>query len=800
MKHDAAQAIAFLRLLRPGGPHHLVRINPETRKTHGFRLDEGDGAEAKLAAWLDANAQWNIYYHVNPLRRDPEHGKATKPDVARMAYLHVDVDPRAREDLAAEKVRIERALSDPSDKQLPPPTGVVDSGGGCNAVWLLAESVEIEGDADNDRVASCEAAERYNQQIERLFEGDHCHNVDRILRVPGTVNWPDEGKRKKNRVPTVAKLLSWEAHRVYPISRFIAAPVQQSAGLGVTSADEIKVSGDVARLRSLDELPDGVAQQTRELILHGEFPGKPGHFKSDSEASHHCLCELERAGCSVELMFSIITDERFLISRHVRKKRSGMEKYAMRQIRRAKDACVDPKLDKMNQRHAVVRNFGGRCRIIEVVEDPVLKRKHLTKQTVEDIRNSYMHIKVEVGKTEEGKVIKRGLGAWWLDHERRMQYDRVVFAPGRDVPGAYNLWQGFAFEALPGNKHERFLEHVRTNVCAGDETHYKYLVSWMARAVQQPDEPGHVAVVLRGEEGIGKSFFANHFGAIWGQHYLPVTDAKHLTGSFNAHLRDCVLLFADEAFHAQDKAGEERIKTLLTERTNTIEAKGVDMEIAPNFVHLIMASNKRWVVPTGPHSRRYFVLDVLNDRRVDTEYFKAIATDLADGGYEHLLHYLMQLQIRGWNPLPVPRTGGLIEQRLLSLSSEEEWWYRKLGDGVLMPQVDWDKPVVKQELLDDYYEYMKALGWGKRATATALLQFLHRALPSGWPRPCRITRRRVGESREPIADVLPALHFPPIEECRAHWDRHFGAPGAWLSDDEVTTHPVEEISSDNSPF
>ena len=60
-------------------------------------------------------------------------------------------------------------------------------------------------------------------------------------------------------------------------------------------------------------------------------------------------------------------------------------------------------------------------------------------------------------------------GPWWLGHPARREFDRVVFAPGLDVPRAYNLWQGFAYEARPGNLHARFLEHLRTNVCSGEE-------------------------------------------------------------------------------------------------------------------------------------------------------------------------------------------------------------------------------------------------------------------------------------------------------------------------------------------
>ena len=71
---------------------------------------------------------------------------------------------------------------------------VVFSGGGYQAFWKLETPISINGD-----LGRAEDAKRYNQQLELLFGGDNCHNVDRIMRLPGTVNVPDERKRTKGR-------------------------------------------------------------------------------------------------------------------------------------------------------------------------------------------------------------------------------------------------------------------------------------------------------------------------------------------------------------------------------------------------------------------------------------------------------------------------------------------------------------------------------------------------------------------------------------------------------------------------
>ena len=59
-------------------------------------------------------------------------------------------------------------------------------------------------------------------------------------------------------------------------------------------------------------------------------------------------------------------------------------------------------------------------------------------------------------------------------------------------------------------------------------------------------------------EGAGKGIFFNWIVRGWGQHGIHITHAKHLIGNFNAHLRNCVALFADEAFWPRKSAGALR--------------------------------------------------------------------------------------------------------------------------------------------------------------------------------------------------------------------------------------------------
>jgi Family of unknown function (DUF5906) len=212
----------------------------------------------------------------------------------------------------------------------------------------------------------------------------------------------------------------------------------------------------------------------------------------------------------------------------------------------------------------------------------------------------------------------------WLAHPERKTYKGGLrFLPGLDEgpSDVYNLWTGWGVDPQPGD-WPKMKAHIQEVLCSGSPEYFNYVMNWLARAVQKPGEAGEVALVLRGARGAGKGIFARTFGALFGQHFLHLSNARHLTGNFNAHLRDACLAFADEAFYAGDKQHEGQLKRLVTEPTLMIEAKYANAVSVRNCLHLIVASNDDWVVPAGTDERRFFVLDVSPTSKKTTHTLK----------------------------------------------------------------------------------------------------------------------------------------------------------------------------------
>lgn len=779
-----SEALTFLEWLRPGGPWVLTAISPEKSGA----ITKTCLAQADVVNFLATHAgASNIYYSVNPTT-GPVSRKPSREDVKEMAFLHIDLDPRKEVDAGEERERILKSVSSNLPPGIPRPSAVVDSGGGYQALWRLAEPYEISGEE-----IKYEEAKRYNMQLEAMFGADHCHNVDRILRLPGTTNYPDARKRARGRRQAPSVII-WVEDSVYPLKTFTPAPDVQGTAPAGFSAAKAKVSGNVRRLESLDELPNSVSPLCKLVISHGHDPNNPSRWPSRSEPLFWVCCELVRQGVDDETVFSIITDSEWRISESVLERGSGAERYALHQIDRAKEEAISPELRVLNEQFAVVL-AGGRCRVITETEEMVdedNRRSRIDHISFADFANYYSNKSIEI-TSARGQVTAVPLGKWWLHHPARREFRDVVFAPGKEVPGCYNLWKGFAVEARPApEKCGMYLDHVKDIVCSGNEEHYDYLIKWMATAVQRPGDPGHVAIVLRGRQGTGKNKFIDIFGALFGRHYLMIRDSNHLFGTFNAHMRDCCVLFANEAFWAGNKKHEAMLKSLVTEPTIMSEGKGENAMVARNCVKLVMASNEEWVVPANHDDRRFFVLDVSDARRQDIDYFGRLTDQVRDGGYEALLHYLLSMDLTGFDIRRAPQTVGLQEQKIMSFAPEQAWWYEKLMAGRTFEDRDgWFEQVAITDLTHDYITSCARMSPNARVSSMTLARFLDKATGTAVRRVQWTGLRQIRQIDGVIREVERprAYCLPPIERARAIWDASFGGPYAWPEPEKLVDAP-----------
>jgi hypothetical protein len=367
----------------------------------------------------------------------------------------------------------------------------------------------------------------------------------------------------------------------------------------------------------------------------------------------------------------------------------------------AAEEVREEKLPEMLKHWAFVQ-VEGSARVIR--ED--IHSAAIVLYKLEDLKKEYQNCRILADDGGKPKMVN--LVDLWLEHAERRTYPAgLTFAPDSEVLSKYNLWRGWSYEPVEGDVGP-WLDFITDVVADGNVDHANYIIAWCAQIIQQPLTKVGVGLVLRGRKGTGKTKFGELLGGLVKAHHKIVSRAEHVTGNFNRHLEDTLILQADEAFWAGAKSSEGALKDLLTNPEITIERKGVDAYTAPNYTRVLFTSNEDWVVPASLDERRFAVFDVSTCRQQDAQYFAAIDRWYFQGGAGAIMHYLQNFELANVNVRVAPATQALADQKLESLGTIDSWLLSCLQNGeirehrVAGDKVEWGDDVPKAQLYDIY--------------------------------------------------------------------------------------------------
>ncbi len=745
-EHNSDAALQFLQRFAPSRPWLLTAIDPAKKKPP-MSQSFGSCNVREAAAWIEAwQGKRNLYFSANRPRANV-HKKASKADICEMQTLHVDVDPREGCDLAQEQERILSMLR----AYDPAPTTIVFSGGGYQAFWLLREPVPVDDPA---------RLEAYNKQLEATFAADHCHDISRIMRLPGTINIPDEKKLAKGRERALARVVDEHWERLYTLDDF-PTPVAMPAA--ATRADPTNTSllpePIVALLRadvSIGERSEHLFRITRDMVEHGYDDDVIADAILACPAGEHYEGSRERTLKDVQ---------------RSRQKGNG-------DIRAAAPASL---VDQLNATYALVL----------LGDKPAVMKEGISPEG----RPTIEFLSLAAFKAWHGNrwitvhEKKKRLGDFWLDHPKRRQYEGLTFLPGRAVRNYYNLWRGFAVEPRSG-AWPRFYAHLRDNVCGNDEALLRWVIGWFASIVQQPETKVGTSLVIRGKEGTGKTKIGEVFGSLLGPHYVAVSDPRYVTGRFNSHLTACLLLHAEEAFWAGDHAAEGKLKDLVTGDTQLIEYKGKEPIRIRNLVRLFVTGNPEWVVPVSLEGRRFAVIEIGDSQIRNGEYFAAIDEEMQRGGREALLFDLLHFDLSTVDTRTVPKTAALLDQKIASLTVEQSWWLDVLQAGRLPWGAGCANRCAKEMLFDRYIEHANRRGMKRRSIQTQIGIFLKKIVPA------LQTREGSYRSYNGLEMQGSIYEFPTLARCRAAFESFVGQRVEWVGPADWLEEPERPVAND----
>ena len=279
---SAETAFNFLEKLRPGGPWVLTAIKPDgpTETVTAFKAED----VRKFVSKNDGKK--NLYYSVNPTRT-ARTSKASKLDISAIEYSFTDLDPNGNETSEAAKARYLTGLA----TFQPLPTAVIDSGNGVQALWRLAEPIVLpeptvvknpkKGEPKKvyepeTQAVIADAERRVKALMEKLGSVSGTQNIDRILRLPGTVNLPNAKKLKDGRAPCPTKLIKFSGAtcKLEDFTIEFLLPLGDGTPDGKSSGktpgmDWTIVEQHAGWLKSVDDLPDTFSLKGKMIVVHG---------------------------------------------------------------------------------------------------------------------------------------------------------------------------------------------------------------------------------------------------------------------------------------------------------------------------------------------------------------------------------------------------------------------------------------------------------------------------------------------------------------------------------------------------
>jgi hypothetical protein len=356
----------------------------------------------------------------------------------------------------------------------------------------------------------------------------------------------------------------------------------------------------------------------------------------------------------------------------------------------------------------------------------------------------------------------------WFNNKSRRTFVGLCFEPGRErfIDGKINLFNGWGCEAIEGDC-SKIKQHILDVLADGQQGLYEYIMAWFADLFQNPMNRQVTMLGFTGDPGAGKSFLFDHlFNPLLEGYTLTAENFELITGNFNDSIECKLLIQLEEAVWGGSKANANALKLLITSTNITVNKKYMPPYNIRNCARFVALSNDRWMLPVEAKDRRYFVNKVSNKYVKNFDYFKALKSEIENGGMEAFLHEMLNYK-SDINIAEPPFTLAKMEQMLSGLSITQEFMLEMLERGCLLYNGVEHKcfchPISSTFMcdifIDHYTTKRKSYIPGRVKAKQVIKEYVPEML----------------EFRDRDSKVSTML--PPLRVCRAHFEKLLGMEG-----------------------
>ena len=321
-------------------------------------------------------------------------------------------------------------------------------------------------------------------------------------------------------------------------------------------------------------------------------------------------------------------------------------------------------IEKQEMDAILCGNKNGEISFYKKAEGELLMKRFLEAQPIaSDVKNTI----IEFWKNQATHVI-----------------DEIAFSPRKLPDTTLNYWIPPLINPQIG-QWDLIRSYLKDVICDGDAQIYDYLIKYLAHMVQHPEEKPGVMIILLGRQGTGKGMFFQLLAKIWSRSTLLLSDISQVVGQFNAALERSYVICMDEAIFSGDRKSQDRLKSLVTEKTLRIEQKYQPSRSIESIHRIFAASNHHHFSQTESDDRRSLFIRVSTSHQNDHIYFSQLSTAIKDDAViGAVLKHLIDLDLGAFNIRSRPLTKEHNKQKMLSLSGFDRYWYEVLCMGKFM--------------------------------------------------------------------------------------------------------------------
>ncbi len=254
----------------------------------------------------------------------------------------------------------------------------------------------------------------------------------------------------------------------------------------------------------------------------------------------------------------------------------------------------------------------------------------------------------------------------------------------------------------PGDRHQadRWIELL--HIVYPNEA--EHIIRWLAHRVQRPEEKINHALVLGGEQGIGKDTILEPVKSAIGPWNFEEVSLGHLLGRFNGFIKSVILRVSE----ARDLGDIDRygfyehmkVYTAASPDVLRCDEKNRQEYSVPNVCGVIITTNHKTTgIYLPADDRRHFVAwSECTSDTFNPNYWTDLYQWYEHGGREHVAAYLAALDISNFNPkAPPPKTSAFWdivdanrapEDAELSDILEKRFWPKAITLGEITSHAD----------------------------------------------------------------------------------------------------------------